>query len=250
MILMRSPLALASLTLALIPGAAWAGDSACWIQNGVLLVPAVAAGVNGVFILDTGAAQSQLDATQASEVDITGAVATGDVRLAGRTFPGVPLQVAALDARTRSFPTPISGVLGSDILAGQVLEVRTEPCRLRISPARPGAAPGTAALPIELRAGVPFIRAGVSDGTASRIDAFRIDTGSPLPVTHPTAAGGRIRALSLGGMLFENIAAAQGDAAIGEPIWSRFSMRLDYGSKTLRLSISSSSPRLSRRPIP
>ena len=134
MILMRSPLALASLVLALAPSAARAGDSVCWVQNGVLLVPAVAAGVNGVFILDTGAAQSLLDATQASEVGIGETAAVGQVRLAGRLHGDVAMRVLELDARTRSFPTPIAGVLGSDILAGQVLEIEQNPCRLRLSP--------------------------------------------------------------------------------------------------------------------
>ena len=61
MIPMRSPLALAGLIVALVPVAARAGDSVCWVENGVLLVPAVAAGVNGVFILG-GAVAHQLSA--------------------------------------------------------------------------------------------------------------------------------------------------------------------------------------------
>jgi len=249
MILMRSPLALASLFLGLIPGGAWAGDSVCWVENGVLLVPAVAAGVNGVFILDTGAAQSQLDATQASEVGIGESAATTSVRLAGGFYTNVRMQVLELDARTRSFPTPIAGVLGSDVLAGQVLTVEQNPCRLRLSrPGRPRDARGAIRLPVELSAGVPYVRAGVSDGTQSRAGAFRIDTGGPLAVNlAPSAApltpsDGRLRALSVGGVLFENVSAAPApdaaDAAlggIGEPIWARFSMRLDYVARTLTL---------------
>jgi len=244
---MRSPLALAGLILGLLPGAAHAGDSVCWVENGVLLVPAVAAGVNGVFILDTGAAQSQLDATQASEVGIGEGAAAAEVRLAGRLYPGVAMQVLELDARTRSFPTPISGVLGSDVLAGQVLTVQQNPCHLRLS--RPGGSRGgrgAIRLPIELRAGVPYVRAGVSDGIRSQLGAFRIDTGGPLAVRlAPSTAAvtprdGRLRALSIGGVLFENVSSAPtsdaADAAlggIGEPIWSRFSMRLDYAGRTL-----------------
>ena len=249
MILTRAPIALASLILGLTSSAAWAGDSVCWIQNGVLLAPAVAAGVNGVFILDTGAAQSQIDATQASEADIADAAVTGEVRLAGRVFPGVSMQVLELDARTRAFPTPIAGVLGSDVLARQVVEISTNPCRLRLarSAHARGVRPGIV-LPVELRGGAPYVSAGVSDGTKSRIGAFRIDTGSPFSVTleaaQGAASGGRLRALSIGGALFETIPAGPAQdasdgalGAIGEPIWARFArMRLDYARRTLTLA--------------
>jgi len=244
---MRSPLALAGLFLGLISGRVWAGGSVCWVENGVLLVPAVAAGVNGVFILDTGAAQSQLDATQASEVGIGAATTTGQVRLAGRLYPSVQMQVLELDDRTRSFPTPIAGVLASDVLAGQVLTIEQNPCRVSLTrPGRSRRVRGAVTLPIELRAGVPYVRAGVSDGIRSQAGAFRVDTGGALAVTlAPNAApltrvGGRLRALSIGGVLFENVSSAPAPEAtsdaIGEPIWARFSMRLDYVSKTLSLS--------------
>ena len=260
---MRSPFALAGLILGLLPGAARAGDSVCWVENGVLLVPAVAAGVNGVFILDTGAAQSQLDATQASEVGIGESPVAASVRLAGRPYPGISMQVLELDARTRTFPTPIAGVLGSDVLAGQVLTVRQNPCRLRLSPSgRSGGARAAITLPVELRAGVPYVRAGASDGVRSQTGVFRIDTGGPLAVTlTPSAApvapsDGRLRALSLGGVLFENVSSAPvpdaGDAAlggIGEPIWARFSIRLDYIARTLTL-VEPSPPRRAGARVP
>lgn len=245
MILMRATLALTSLLLALAPGAARAGDSVCWIQSGVLLVPAVAGGVNGVFILDTGAAQSQLDATQASEANVADATAVGEVRFAGRVFPNVRMQVLELDARTRAFPTPIAGVLGSDILAGQVLQIEPNPCRVRLTPAgRQRRRGGDIVLPITLRDGAPFVHASVSDGAQGAAGAFRIDTGGPLAVALPAGApateAGRLRALAVGGVLFENVpAGAPKDAAqgrIGEPIWARFAMRLDYARRTLTLS--------------
>ncbi|HEX4179168.1 MAG TPA: hypothetical protein VHY32_00100 [Caulobacteraceae bacterium] len=238
----RSSLALASLVFMLSAARAEAGRSVCWVQNGVLLVPAVAAGVNGVFILDTGAAHSQLDATQASEVDIGDAATMADIHVAGRTFPAVPMRVIALDDRTRAFPTPIAGVLGADILVGQVLEVRMSPCRLNLSPSRPGSRRG---LPIEIRGGVPFVRAAASDGTISVAGAFRIDTGSPAPAMlaggSVTTPNNRLRALSFGDRLFENLAAikrpedADGAGAIGEPIWSRFDLRLDFCRRILAL---------------
>jgi hypothetical protein len=238
----RSGLALAGLILSLIPGAARAGDSVCWIQNGVLLVPAVAAGINGVFILDTGAATSQIDATQASEADIGATPVVGTVRVAGRVFAGVSMPVLELDARTRAFPTPIAGVLGADILKGQVLEVRPDPCRLRISPSRRRARAG---MPVTLKDGVPYVRAAASDGAASAGGLFRIDTGSTAPVAFNPAAlavSGRLRGLSLGDRLFEDVIAVprtKADdgalGAIGEPIWAKFHMRLDFGGRRLVL---------------
>ena len=242
---MRAPLVLASLFLGLCPGAARAADSVCWIQSGVLLVPAVAGGVNGVFILDTGAAQSQLDATQASEANLGDTAAVGEVRFAGRTFPNVRMQVLELDARTRAFPTPIAGVLGSDILAGQVLQIEPNPCRVRLTPAgrRPRRA-GDIVLPITFRDGAPYVHASVSDGIRGAAGDFRIDTGGALAVTLPAGGpateAGRLRALAVGGVLFENVpAGAPKDAAqgrIGEPIWARFAMRLDYAKRRLTLS--------------
>jgi hypothetical protein len=236
-------LALASLVLTLAAGAARAGDSVCWIQNGVLLVPAVVAGIDSVFILDTGAPHSQLDATQASEVDIGAAETTGDVRFAERTFPTVRMRVLALDDRTRTFPIPIGGVLGADVLAGQVLEVRPNPCRVRISPS--AGALARAGMPMTLVDGVPYVRAAASDGARGALGLFGIDTGSPAPVVldDPSLiADGRLRGLSMDGRLFEAqaaIARPKSDdgaiGAIGEPIWARFAIRLDFGRKTLSL---------------
>jgi hypothetical protein len=233
---------LASLILTFAGGAARAGDSVCWVQNGVLLVPAVAAGINGVFILDTGQAQSQIDATQASEADIGVTPVIGDVRVAGRVFRRVSMPVLELDERTRAFPTPISGVLGADILAGQVLEVRPNPCRIRISSARGRVGAG---LPLVLKGGVPFVRAAISDSDGAQSGLFRIDTGSPAPAAlgpAVLAASGRLRALSVSDRLFEDIAAvplSKADdgalGAIGEPIWSKFRMRLDFGARRLAL---------------
>jgi hypothetical protein len=233
-----------SLALTLAGGAAWAQDSVCWIQNGVLLVPAVAAGIDGVFILDTGQAQSQIDATQASEVGLGDPAATAEVRVAGRVFKAVMMAVAPLDERTRAFPTPISGVLGADVLAGQVLSVRPYPCRLSLTPTRAGAGRGET---ITLRQGVPYVHATASNGQRATASDFRIDTGSPAPVAldpaSGLASGGRLRALSIGGRLFENLIAVPhvgtseaALGAIGEPVWSRHEMRLDFGNRTLALT--------------
>jgi hypothetical protein len=245
-------LALASAIFAAISGVALAGEAggSCWIQNGVLLVPAVAGGINGVFILDTGQAQSQLDATQASEAGVGADTTVTDVRLAGRIIRRVTIQVLPLDDRTRAFVVPIAGVLGSDMLGGQVLEVRPDPCRLSLSspPRAPVGGGSGVVLPVRVTDGVPYVHAAVSDGLTGVAGDFRIDTGSPAPVALGAASSGlvkaaRLRGLSLGGILVED---AQTKAAqdipegvlgrIGEPIWSCFAVRLDYVRRTLELS--------------
>jgi hypothetical protein len=258
---MRLRAVLAGLLLGSIPGLALAGETACRIENGVVVVPAMAAGVNGQFVLDTGAAQSQIDATQASEVPILTDPVTGPVRLAGRTLAAVTMAVLPLDARTRRFVIPISGVLGSDVLAGLVVDLEPSPCRLRLSePGHERRFRARVTLPVDLRGGVPFIGASVFDGRTGKLGAFRIDTGSAFPATLSPAAAklltpsgdppppkstapGTLRALGFGQMAFQNQTAglkadipAPALGAIGAPIWARFRMRLDYVRRRLSLA--------------
>jgi hypothetical protein len=244
-------------------GAAAAGQATCRIERGVLLVSAQAAGLTGEFILDTGAARSVLDATQATEADITADTAVAPVRLAGRTFPAVAMDVVALDDRTRDFSTPITGVLGSDVLRGLIVEVQPDPCRVTLyRQGPPRSFNSMISMGVVMRDGVPYVRAEVSDGTNGATGLFRLETGAAAAVRFntqvaaieadigrrgvPPAPEGRLanlRALSIGGVLFENITAeldkeivdpAMG--AIGEPIWSRFAMRLDYRRRKLELA--------------
>jgi hypothetical protein len=238
-------------------GAAAAGQTSCRIERGVLLVPAQAAGLSGEFILDTGAARSILDATQATEASITSDTTTAPVRLAGRLFPAVAMDVAALDDRTRDFSTPITGVLGSDVLKGLVVEVRSDPCRLTLSrQGQPQTFAATSRTRLTMRGGVPFVWADVSDGTSSETGLFRLDTGAdvaarfnPMAATIEPEGGGTasplasLRALSIGGRLFENLSASLDKdisspvmGVIGEPVWSRFAMRIDYRRRTLELA--------------
>jgi hypothetical protein len=149
------------------------------------------------------------------------------------------MPVEALDARTHAFPIPIAGVLGADLLAGQVLDVRPDPCRVRLEPA---GGPRSGGLPVALLDGVPYVQAAASDGKRSVSGLFRVSTGSPV-VTSALAEGSALRALSVNGQLFENLAAATAatpDAnaagAIGEPVWSHWRMRLDLKRKRLWLA--------------
>lgn len=244
---------LAGLAAAMVGGPACAAPAwtACRVEHGVLVVPARAAGLTGAFILDTAAPRSLLDATQASLAGIDGEVASAPVDLAGHRLAKVEMAVAALDARTRSQPTPITGVLGADVLAGLVLEVRPGPCRFRLTtraaPVRP-----LASLPVELRGGAPYVQAGVSDGARAELGRFRVATGSPAAVRlndglariegASKAVSAPLRALSVGEVLVENPAAEVAPEAdpgvageIGEPVWAAHGFQLDLRRQRLVL---------------
>src|SRR5437899_8663167 len=97
-------LALAALlTLAAAPASA--GETACWFENGVVVVPAEVMGVSGDFILDTATPHTQLAETQAQAAGFAETQLSGEVRLAGPTLAGRPVAVADLDMRTGALPT-------------------------------------------------------------------------------------------------------------------------------------------------
>lgn len=251
---MRRRSVLAGLAAAALagPAAAAEGWSACRIQDGALVVPAKAAGLTGDFILDTGTARSVIDATQATLAGIEADHAEAPLRVAGRSYAKIDFAVAALDARTWRQATPITGVLGADVLAGRVLEVIPAPCRLRLASRAGGFAP-LASLPVEVRAGVPTVDAGVSDGMTGLRARLRVSTGADVGVRlNPSlahadgapAAGevATLRGLSLGGRLVEAPGAAVAaqdlagaDGEIGEPVWSAFGLSLDLGRGRLAL---------------
>lgn len=237
---------LAGLAIAVLAGPAAAKDgwTACRIQDGALVVSAKAAGLTGDFILDTGTARSVIDATQATLAGIETDYVQAPVVVAGRRFPAMELAVAALDGRTRRQATPITGVLGADLLAGLVLEVIPAPCRLRLADRADAFAP-LVALPVRVQDGVPALDAAASDGTVSISGRFRVSTGADVGVRlNPSLAHAdgvpadgevaTLRGLSLGGLLVEQPSAAVAaqdlpgaDGEIGEPVWSAWGLVLD-----------------------
>ena len=248
---------LASVVAAALAGAARAAEpgwTACRIAQGVLVVPAQAAGLTGAFVLDTAAARSTLDATQASLAGLDSQGAVVPVRLGGRRLARVDMAIAALDARTQDQPTPITGVLGVDVLKGRVLEVEPDPCRFRLT-AHAAPQRDLASLPLDLIGGVPYVRAGVSDGASARRGVFRMATGgapavrlSPAVARLEGAPAGSagltapLRALSLGGLLIEQPLAAIAAQAepgvsgdIGEPVWAAYGLSLDLRRRRLTL---------------
>lgn len=170
------------LPLSLAAAPALAGELACRFEGGVVVVPAVVAGISGDFILDTGSSRTQLHETAARAEGVAGDALTGDVRLAAVRVAGLPIIVADLDVRTWNLPTAVVGVIGADVLRGFVVDVDFRPCRLRISP--PGDAPAFAGRELDLRwdQGRPIAEAAVSDDRHELTGRFVLATGANVPV--------------------------------------------------------------------
>jgi hypothetical protein len=240
-------LALAALWLVPAP----ANAAACWFEQGVVVVPASVAGIAGDYILDTGSATTQLHETKAQMEGLPPAF-RGEVRLGGLRLPDRPVVVVDLDARTYSFPTPIAGVIGADVLSAYVVDISFAPCRVEIW--RAGEAPrvrALAVLPMRLASGVPVVDAAIADGPRTAVGGFVVSTSLDSAVRLDQALAGvpgakaedvapygprraRLRALSLAGTLFENLLAGlqphvEGAVgAIGPPVLSRWRLRFDF----------------------
>ena len=252
--------ALLAAVLLMSPLAARAGETACWHEAGVLVVPAEVGGIAGDYVLDTGQPHTLLEETQAQARGVAGPRAK--VRLAGLSLTASDVTSAKLDARFWGLPTPVAGVIGADLLAGLVLDVRFAPCRIGIW--KPGKAPPfhpAQTLPLAWREGRPTVLARVADGAKVLSGAFVPATGSDTPVRlrddladAPGAARRaelypygplrpRLRALSLAGVLVENAPAGlldhaqfPADGEIGAPVLSRWRLRFDFAAGRLQLA--------------
>jgi hypothetical protein len=266
-------LALAAL-LSLAAAPAAAGESACWFENNVLVVPAEVAGVAGDYILDTATPQTVLADTQAQAAGHDGTSLTAEVRLAGLRLTDRAVAVAGLDLRTGALPTPVAGVIGADVLKGFVLDVSFRPCRVGLS--RPGGAPrfGRAQrLPIAWIAGRPTVRAGAADGPRAILAPFAPATGGDTAVrlsdslaAAPGAAKPkelypygvlrpRLRALSFAGTLWQDLPAgllkAEDPALAGEigtPLLAAWRLRFDFPRGELLLAPNEKGPGKRRGP--
>lgn len=250
------------LAFCLLPPAARAGEARCWFEGGVLVTPAEVLGVAGDYVLDTGSPQTLIADTQAQGAGFAETTLRGQVRLAGLAFEDRPVAVVALDARLRTLPTPVAGVIGADVLAGQVLDVAFAPCRVALhaaSQAPPFAA--RVSLPLAWRGGRPVTAAAVADGRKSLAGDFVVATGSDVAVRlrddladapgaakrsalYPDGtASPRVRALSFAGDLYEAqpsglVAKAELDAAgvIGAPVLAHYRLRFDFPAGRLELA--------------
>jgi hypothetical protein len=235
-----------------------AGETRCWVDNGAVVVTALFGGIAGDFILDLSAPHSQLHVTTAQTNGLGDATElAGSLSLAGEHIPAT-LAIADLDDRGWGFPTGIDGVLGADVLAGYVIDLRFSPCRLTLRRRAPPAV-ALARLPVTMLDGVPTVRASIFDGVKVRSGAFAIDTGAagvrisadaarfsrlsarvdPLLRDKPPA---RLAALSFAGRTFRNPRAGLQIGAppgllggIGADIWSRYDLRLDLPRRRLTL---------------
>lgn len=176
-----SPLPLGVLA-AVAAGPACAGEIACRFERGVVVVPAMVAGIAGDYIVDTGTAQTALHETKAQAEGIAETDLTGDVRVAGVAVKALALKVVDFDARTWNMPTPVAGVIGADVLKGFVLDVTYAPCRLRLATraAAPRFRGRSLALGWDL--GRPTVKASVSDDAHRIAGRFVVATGANAPV--------------------------------------------------------------------
>ena len=178
------------------------------------------------------------------------------VEIAGLKTPAVSVRVVDLDARGAGFVTPIAGVIGMDVLAGHSVEIDFAHCRVRID--QPWRARRQVVLPVEVVEGLPTISASVSDGPTALRGAFAIDTASlamarlsthdasatgKLDITARHKAPARLRALSIGGVLAENVPASLADdlpegvtGALGVGLWARHRLRLAADARTLTIA--------------
>jgi hypothetical protein len=241
--------------LAMKTAPALAGETACRLDRGRIVVTAAFGDVAGDFVLDAASPKSKLDDTVAGMWNLGEQEARADLRLAGVRLPGFVMQVAPLDS------AGIAGVIGADALGGFVTEIRTAPCRVTLS--RRAGRPWPTRLPLRVIGGAFATSAAVSDGVTSRAGWFAVATGAPgvtltdakLTRAPPKDADpdwppARLRALSLGGtVLYENIPAAIADkapaglsGAIGEEAWHALDLRLDPRRGRLELAPSLSLP--------
>ena len=241
-------------------GTARAGETRCWVDRGVLVVPAAFGDVAGDFILDLSSAKSVLHVDAALSDGIETAQSTGTLRLAGESIPAT-LQVASLDARTLGLPSTIMGLVGADALSGYVVDIRFDPCRVRLWRGRAPRFHATATLSIQMTEGVPAIRATISDGRTALAGRFAIDTGTPAvrlsaqvaALGRPPAKGvdpasrldppARLDALGLAGEAQRRLPAALEDdlpatltGGIGVAAWARYDVRIDLVRNEVQLA--------------
>ncbi len=215
------------------------------------MAPAAFGDIAGDFIIDPATPVSQLHVTRALMAGLDQPSTRAPLKIAGARAPNVVMAVADLDNRTRDFDTGIVGVIGADVLTRFTLDVRFSPCRLMLVHASAGRLPGAVRLSVTRIGEQPVVSGAVSDGVVARQGLFLIGLGRwpsrisgsrlsrpPPPQAQPPI---RVRALEVGGRLFEQVPAeADPDPAstgvIGLSVWSAWRLRLDLRDGWLDLS--------------
>lgn len=242
------PLLIGTLSLT-ATGAAWAGETACWFENGAIVAPAAIADMAGDFVIDLSAPRTLLHNTKAQMSGYADIELSLPVRLAGQRVEATPIRVADLDYRGVGFIAPIAGVIGADILNRYQVVIDFAPCRLRLEPWGQTQHPGGPALPVTLVGGVATVQATASDGFTSLTGAFALDTASNGGVrARGDAEGprqtpvGMLAGLSLDGRLRQRVVAVRaGDlpqgvaGALGVKLLSDYRLHLDVRAGRLWL---------------
>lgn len=253
---MRFRFALLVLVAPLATAPAHAGETNCWFENGAVVAPAVIGDMAGDYVIDLSAPRTLLHDTKAQMEGILEPEITTSVEVAGIKAGAVSVKVTDLDARGAGFVTPIAGVIGMDVLAGHSVEIDFAHCRLSLD--RPWRARRQVVFPVQVIEGLPTVTAAVSDGPRAFSGAFAIDTASlamarlsmrdagVMGKLDPSArhkAPARLRALSIGGVLAENVPATLADdlpegvnGTLGTGLWARHRLRLDARARTLSVA--------------
>jgi hypothetical protein len=269
----RVSLALAATLVSAAAGAdaAHAGETRCWVDRGVLVVPAAFGDVAGDYILDLASPKSVLHVDDALGEGIETPQTTATLRVAGET-ENVTLQVASLDARTLGLPSTVVGLIGADVLARYVVDIRFSPCRVRLWRWRAPPLRAIATLPLTMVDGVPTVPATISDGRTALAGPFAVDTGTaavrlsgdvaalartPAKGADPASRldpPGRLDALGLAGSVQRRLPAALADdlpptltGSIGTAAWSRYEVRVDVRRGRLQLAAPSEAVLSARR---
>ena len=187
---MRRLAVLAGLVLGYFPGLALAGEVACRIENGVLVVPAIAAGVNGRFILDTGASPTVFNDLTANglnlgkfgERGISGNEPASYVRQVHAACGGLPLKRVALSADMVGLSLGcrhwVDGLLGTDYFRGKTVTIdfRKHLLEIQEPQATGGLGPILNDVPFCDRNDAVFVT--VQSPVAGRPLCFLLDTGA------------------------------------------------------------------------
>jgi hypothetical protein len=237
---------------ALAGGQARAGEARCWIDRGAVVTAAAFGDIAGDFIIDLSRPASALHVTRANLDGVDADAATAPLEIAGQRIAAMRVPVVDLDPETRALDTSINGIIGWDVLGrySVTLDLRRGGCRLTLSPVRRRGGSADRGLPLVMVSGAPAFRAAVADSRTSRAGLFWIDTGQtesritgttlsrPMPDASTPV---RVRAVSIAGVLFEQIAAqpdppsTSAAGAIGTAVWRGALIRIDSARRRMRV---------------
>jgi hypothetical protein len=255
------PAALATaLILSVAAGPATAGEAACWVDNGAVVVSAAMGDIAGDFVLDLATPKTELHLTRALSEGIITPDFQAPVRLAGMNLGKADIAVANLNARTWGFTTEISGVIGADLLNGYVVDLTLTPtCRIALWRGKAPPFDARSTLKLMTLDGAPLVAAAVTDGTTTRSGLFALETGGagvrlsprigalsrtrkgidPNSRTDPPA---RLHGVRFAGDDWSNLPSALDPDApadrlgdIGLAVWRRYAVRFDFKRRLLEL---------------